>query len=104
MALSMACKQYLWLTGALKELQGLNFAAALACDNKGTVDLVYNPRISDRSKYIDVVSHHLRDSVEEAKLVAIHVPSEQNLADICTKRMPGPRFTYLNDKIIYSKL
>ena len=104
MALLMACKQYLWLTGALKELQGPNFAAALACDNKGTVDLVYNPRISDRSKHIDVVYHHLRDSVEEGKLVVIHVPGEQNLADICTKGMPGPRFTYFNDKIMYSKL
>jgi len=100
----MAYKQYLWLTGALKELHGPNFAAALACDNKRTLDLVYNPRISDRSKYIDVVYHHLRDSVKEGKLVIIHIPGKQNLADICTKGIPGLRFTYLNDKIIYSKL
>ena len=76
MALSMACKQHLWLTGAFKELQGPNFAAALACDNKGTVDLIYNPRISDKSKHIDVIYYHLRDSVEEGKLVVIHVPDE----------------------------
>ena len=66
--------------------------------------LIYNLRISDKSKHIDVAYYYLRDLVEEGKLGVIHVSSEQNLADICTKGMPGPRFTYLNDKIIYSKL
>ena len=68
------------------------------------MDLVYILRISDRSKHIDVVYHYLRDSVEEEKLVVIHVLGEQNLADICNEGMPGPRFTYLNDNIMYSKL
>ena len=68
------------------------------------MDLVYNSQISNRSKYIDVAYHSLRDSVKEGKLIVIHVLGEQNLADICTKGMLGPRFTYLNDKIIYSKL
>ena len=104
MMLSMAYTQHLWLTGAFKELHKSSFATTLTCNNKGTVDLIYNPRISDRSKYINMAYHYLRDSIKEEKLVVIHVSSKQNLVDIYTKGMPGSRFTYFNNKIIYSKL
>ena len=57
-------------------LQEPDFSAILACDNKGTMNLNYNLRISDRSKYIDIAYYHLRDSVKEGKLVVIHVAGE----------------------------
>ena len=100
----MAYKYYLQLTSTLKELQVPDFAATLACNNKGIVDLIYNHRISNKSKHIDMAYYHFRDSVNKGKLVVIHIASKQNLADIYTKGMPEPCFTYLNNTIISLKL
>jgi len=100
LALSFAAKQQLWLQSALNELGLSIIPSALSTDNEGTVDLVHNPRISDRSKHIDIAYHHVRDLVETGKLIVLHVPSTDNLADICTKALPGPRFHQLKDAVL----
>ena len=68
------------------------------------MDLIYNLRISNRSKYIDIVHYYLSNFIEEGKLVVIHIPGKQNLVDIYTKGMPELHFSYLNDKIMYLTL
>jgi len=91
----LAAKQQLWLQYALKELGFTSIPSALSTDGEGAVDLTQNPRISDCSKHIDIAYHHIRDLVETGKLIILHVPGSDNLADICTKAMPGPRFFML---------
>jgi len=53
-ALSTSVKQQLWLQNALNELHIDIPAAALNTDNNGSIDLTNNPRISDKSKRIDI--------------------------------------------------
>jgi len=100
---SLAAKQQLWLQYALKELGFTSIPSALSTDGEGAVDLTQNPRISDRSKHIDIAYHHVRDLVETGKLVVLHVPGSHNLADICTKAMPGPIFFMLRDGVLGTK-
>ena len=100
---SLAAKQQLWLQYALKELGFTSIPSALSTDGEGAVDLTQNPRISDRSKHIDIAYHHIRDLVETGKLVVLHVPGSDNLADICTKAMPGPIFFMLRDGVLGTK-
>ena len=92
----------LWLQGVLYELEvytGSNYTSTsgtstgtIYCDNQGTIDLVRNPRISDRSKHIDIAYHHVRDLYTTGKLTPQHIPGTDNPADICTKMLSGPKF------------
>ena len=49
---------------------------------------------------ISHIYHHVRDLVETGKLIVLHVPGTDNLADICTKALPGPRFHQLKDAVL----
>jgi hypothetical protein len=99
-ALSTAAKHHMWLQHALVELRLLHVPSALSTDNDGTIDLTLNPRISDRSKHIDVAYHHVRDLAETGKLTVLYVTSHDNLADICTKPLPGPRLSFLRNSVL----
>jgi len=100
-ALSTTAKQQIWLLNALAELRlDSEIPAALHTDNIGAIDLTSNPRISDKSKHIDIAYHHVRDLVENGMINVLHVPSEENLADICTKPLPRSRFIYLREKVL----
>jgi len=99
-ALSTTTKQQLWLQNALNELHIDLSATALHTDNNGTIDLTNNLRISNKSKYIDIVYYHVWDLVETGKINLLHVPSKDNLADINTKALPTPQFLYLREQVL----
>jgi len=98
-ALSTAAKHYMWLQHALGELR-VRVPTALSTDNGGSIDLTTNPRISGRSKHIDVAYHHVRDLAESGKLTVLYIPSHDNLADLCTKPLPSPRLSMLRDSVL----
>jgi len=98
-AVSTTAKHQIWLQNALSDLR-IDIPAALSTDNNGSIDLTNNPRISDKSKHIDITYHHIRDLVEKGIINLLHVASEDNLADICTKALPRPQFCTLREKIL----
>ena len=100
MALAFSAKHQIWFQTALKELGYTDIPSALSTDNQGASDLTQNPRISDASKHIDIAYHFTRDLVEKGFLTVLHIPGERNPADICTKALPGPRFTFLRDMVM----
>jgi len=100
---SLPPKQQLWLQYALKELGFTSIPSPLSTDGEGVVDLTQNPRISDRSKHIEIAYHYMHYLVETGKLVVLHVPGSNNLADICTKAMPGPILFMLRDGVLGTK-
>ena len=102
-ALSLAAKQAMWTTTALRELTGtLVTTPILLCDNKAAIDIASNPKISDRSKHIDVHFHFVREQIENGTFFIMPVASSDNLADICTKGLPSAPFKYLREKILGS--
>ena len=103
MAIERANRQYLWLTNALRELlPATDIMAALLNDNMSALELSHNQKINDRSKHIDIAYHSTRELVESGRMTLLHVPGEDNLADICTKGLPRPRLELLNKLITNS--
>ena len=97
MALALATKQYLWLLRGLEELgypsNLLNHS--LSTNNTGADDLVHNPRISDKSKHIQVAYHFTHELVENGTIVVLRIPGLENPVDICTKILLVPKFIYI---------
>lgn len=103
MALAMAAKQHIWLQRGLQEFLKTTIPTALFCDNMAAIDISHNPKLNDRTKHIDIAYHFIRQYIEDGTIVLLHVPSKQNLADICTKSLPRPIFEHLCTLIFGTK-
>lgn len=103
MALTLATKQFIWLIRGLHQVVNENIPAALSTDNNAAIDLAHNPKLNDASKHIDFAYHFTRERIEDESLTLLHVASENNLADICTKGVPGPRLKHLCTYIFGTK-
>jgi len=70
-------------------------AAALNADNNGSIDLTNNPRISDKSKHIDISYQHVRDRIETGK---INLPARITLLMVIQSRYHGLNFSIYEKK------
>ncbi|KAI0998282.1 hypothetical protein K3495_g9913 [Podosphaera aphanis] len=95
MALSLAPKQFIWIARGLNQLLNDNVPSALATDNSAAIDLAHNPKIIEATKQKDICYHFIRELIENGSITLLHVPSAENLADICTKGLPSPRHYHL---------
>ena len=93
-ALSLACRQLLWIQKAFADFQ-MSVPCALRCDNTGTISITENDQVNDRTKHIDTHYHKVREEYRKGTFELIYVPTDQNLADICTKTLPRP----IHDKL-----
>ena len=59
-------------------------------DNTGSISLVENNQVNDRSKHIDVHYHKIREEFQKGTFELFHIESKDNLADIFTKILPKP--------------
>lgn len=98
-AASEATKDIVWLSRLLNELTVLKSTPILNIDNMSALRLVKNPVFHKRSKHIEVRHYFVREKYQEGKLDVVHVPSEEQIADIMTKSLPRCRFSYLRRKI-----
>jgi hypothetical protein len=51
--------------------------------------------LHSKTKHIEVRYHFLRDNVEKVEIALIHVPTNDQLADIFTKPLDQTTFTHL---------
>jgi hypothetical protein len=77
--------------------------AAMFCDNKAAIDIAYDHKIGDRSKYIDIAYHLVRQNVESGQISLLQVESAKNLADICTPGLPQVTLRKLRTAIMDGK-
>ena len=85
--------------GCKTELSCHYIHSALFCNNLGTIHLTENLRIGDKSKHIDIAYHFIHELVEKRTIIILHVPSEVNPADICTKVLPSLQYEFLKSLI-----
>jgi hypothetical protein len=71
----------------------------IMCDNQSAVRLSYNPEYHQRTKHILVRYHYTRQKVNKGKIEIKYISTEDQLADILTKPLPGPKFTKLRYRI-----
>jgi hypothetical protein len=70
---------------------------AMFCDNRSTIDLAENHRISKLSKHIDIHHYRVRELVHDRTLPLMYIPTTDNLADMCTQGLPEVQLSNLRD-------
>jgi hypothetical protein len=98
MALAMCAKQGQWISQIFRDLGlaeyiGKNLTTVqMLGDNQGSIALVENPHLHERSKHIDIAYHFIRDLAEQRKLQIDYIPTQDMVADGMTKPLQKPGF------------
>ena len=83
-----------WLCQLLQELHTpLHQATLVYCYNISAVYMSSNPVQHQRTKYIEIDLHFVRERVSVGDLRVLHVPTSSQYADIFTKGLPSSVFT-----------
>ena len=69
-------------------------------DNSGCIEWSKNPVDHQRAKHIDLRYHYVRAKVREGEVKLVYCPTDEMMADLLTKYLSAPRFTYLRDKML----
>ena len=99
-SLAITCAELLWLCYLLHELHiPTTQPPTLWCDNIGATFLASNPMFHARTKHVEVDYHFVRERIASKELCVRFISSSDNLADVFTKPLPSPRFTFLRSKL-----
>jgi hypothetical protein len=107
-ALSQAMRELIPMQSLLKEISEMTkfiIGDTIAhCtvfeDNQGCVDLIHSPKVNPRTRHISIKYHHFREHVRAGHLRVQWISTKEQLADIFTKPLPGPAFTYLRKLLL----
>ena len=69
-------------------------------DNSGALEMAKVPKMRPRTKHLNNVYHHFRESVHNNEVTLIAVRSDEQLADILTKPLPDTLFQRFRDQIL----
>ncbi|XP_019197028.1 PREDICTED: uncharacterized protein LOC109190882 [Ipomoea nil] len=99
-ALADVAAEVTWVVSLLREL-GLHTRqpSTLWCDNLEATYLCANPVFHARTNHVEIDYHFIRDKVASGEFVVNFVSTKDQLADVFTKPLPGPRFIALQDKL-----
>jgi hypothetical protein len=99
-AASEGARSAVWLKKLTRDLGERNdddnkpFIPILYCNNKGTVDLLYNTKHHQKAKHIETQYLFVRNNiVQRDRLKVVHIPGKDQPGDILTKQLPINQFT-----------
>jgi hypothetical protein len=97
LALSSAVQDALWVGKIAHDIGELLVGPpiVLLSDNKGAAQLAHNPEHHRRTRHIRRRHHFVRECVAAGEVTVDWIPGENNMADLLTKPLPGPRFHQL---------
>ena len=72
----------------------------LICDNRAALHISSNPVFYKRTKYIEVDCHFISEKIASGCMTTSFVNSNDQLVDIFTKSLRGPRIKYICDKFV----
>ncbi|CAN1849719.1 Retrovirus-related Pol polyprotein from transposon TNT 1-94 [Linum perenne] len=97
---AMATQECVWLIQLLKDLgQQVNYSVSLLCDNQSALRLVDNPVFHARTKHVEVQYHFVREKVLQGYIDMKYINTEDQLADMFTKGVNGPRLQDLKKRV-----
>ncbi|RVX05735.1 Retrovirus-related Pol polyprotein from transposon RE1 [Vitis vinifera] len=99
-AMTLATCELIWLRQLLQELRfGKDEQIKLVCDNQAALHFASNPVFHERTKHIEVDCHFIREKIVSGCVATSFVNSNDQLADIFTKSLRGPRIKYICNKL-----
>ncbi|KAL8130930.1 hypothetical protein AgCh_007017 [Apium graveolens] len=100
-AMSSTSSEIIWLQRLLKDFGiHLKFLTPLYCDNESAVKIASNPVFHERTKYIEVDCHFVREKYEQGLISLPHVSSKDQLADFFTKSQTKSRHNHFVSKLM----
>ena len=97
--LAHGAREALWLQRMLNDLGVECDGMPIFVDNQSAIRMAGNSEFHRRSKHIDVRYNFVRDLVRKRVIAVQYVRSEQQLADIFTKPLPGPWFCLMRESM-----
>jgi hypothetical protein len=89
-----------WLRNLLQELKFCEICPMeLAWDNQSALHLSSNPIFHKRTKHIEVDCHFIREKIISGIIKTSFIRSNDQLADMLTKSLRGPRIAYICNKL-----
>ena len=99
-AMTLTIYELIWLRHLLQEFRfGKDEQIKLICDNQAALHIASNPVFHERTKYIEVDCHFIREKIASGCMATSFVNSNDQLADIFTKSLRGPRIKYICNKL-----
>jgi len=99
-AMASAACELIWLKQLLQELQfGDVTQMTLVCDNQAALHISSNPVFHEKTKHIEIDCHFIQEKVMSEDIKTEFVNSSDQLADIFTKSLRGPRIDYICNKL-----
>ena len=89
-AATHAAKEGIWLQWLISELYNVAITpTTLHCNNQATLTLATTNNFHAWTKHIDIHYHFIRHCVETGAFKLIYCPTDDMVADIFTKALPG---------------
>ncbi|KAM6596869.1 hypothetical protein CsatA_007393 [Cannabis sativa] len=93
-ALAATTSEITWLQYLLQDFQiPQHKPAFIYCDNQSAIHIANNPTFHERTKYIELDCHFIRDKINNSTIRLIPVSSNLQLADAFTKPLPSTTLT-----------
>ena len=85
-SMAAVVSEFVWLKGLLKDLSiSHDQPALLYCDSKVAIHIATNPAYHERTKYIELDCHFVREKIQDGLVKTFHVSTKHQLADLLTK-------------------
>ena len=98
--MALATCELIWLRHLLQELRfEKDEQMKRICDNQAALHIASNPVFHERTKHIAVDCHFVREKIASGCMTTSFVNSSDQLTDVFTKSLRGPRIKYIHNKL-----
>lgn len=92
--------ELIWLKQLLWELKFCELEhISLICDRQTTLHIVPTPVFHEQTKHIEIGCHFIREKILSGDIITSFVNSNDQLTDIFTESLRGPRISYICTKL-----
>ncbi|GAV83970.1 hypothetical protein CFOL_v3_27415 [Cephalotus follicularis] len=99
-AMASATCETIWILGLLKDLNVKGpEPVSLFCDNKTALHIIANPTYHERTKYIEIDCHLIREKVRYHIVKTEYIQTQEQPVDLLTKALGKAQHQYLLHKL-----
>lgn len=99
-SLATLTAEVVWVTNLFKEL-GLNVdnPVTIHCDSKAAIQIAANPVFHERTKYIEIDCHFIRERIQQGLINTSYINTKEQQADLLTKALGRSQHDFLLAKL-----